>query len=61
MVATDLASDAGTAMALVPKSSFTDNKSSGDQTLYVGGTLTVGATQNAGLYEGTVEVTVSYE
>jgi len=32
-----------------------------DQTLNVGGTLTVGASQGAGAYTGTVTVTVAYE
>ena len=32
----------------------------GTQTLYVGGTLNVGATQVAGVYAGTFDVTVTY-
>ena len=46
-------------MALTAVPSFTGN--SGDQTLFVGGTLTVNANQEAGLYTGSVKVTVAYE
>ncbi|WP_282018796.1 DUF4402 domain-containing protein [Salegentibacter mishustinae] len=56
----DLTSDGLTTMTFVPKNNLGED-SSGDQTLYVGGDLTVGTNQESGNYTGTVKVTVSYE
>jgi spore coat protein U-like protein len=51
-----------TEMLFTPKHSLgLVNSSTGNLTLYVGGDLTVGATQEAGVYSGTVKVTVQYE
>jgi hypothetical protein len=62
----------GTAMTLAPKWDVTTGaavgtnpasstlSSTGAKTIYVGGTLSVGASQVAGAYSGTVDVTVEY-
>ena len=47
------------ALSLDATPSFENN--TGDKTLYVGGTLTIGANQAAGNYQGSVDVTVTYE
>lgn len=57
----DQNSGGGADMVFTPKGSLTDDKGSGDITLYVGGDLAVGADQKAGNYAGSVEVTVTYE
>lgn len=58
--ATDLTAEGLTTMPFSPTPSITES-TSGDQTLFVGGDLTVGATQESGTYAGEVKVTVSYE
>ena len=59
MTNTDLTATGLTNMEFSPVSSL-GSSSTGDKTLYVGGALTVGSDQEAGEYEGTVTVTVSY-
>lgn len=59
--ATDLTATGLTTMPFNPAPSITDATTTGDQTLYVGGALTVGVDQEAGTYGGTVKVTVTYE
>ncbi|MCF4101537.1 DUF4402 domain-containing protein [Gillisia sp. M10.2A] len=56
----DLESGESTAMKYTPDSNLSSSEK-GDQTLYVGGDLVVGTNQDAGNYEGTVTVTVTYE
>lgn len=51
----------GTDMGLTPISSLLASGNYGDQTLYVGGTLTVNDGQTEGDYTGTITVTVAYE
>ncbi len=58
---TDLSATGLTTMELTPKPSISETTTTGDQTLYIGGDLVVGTTQEAGTYGGTVKVTVTYE
>ncbi len=47
-------------MSMTPSLSTTSFTSTGSDTVYVGGTLTVGASQAAGTYSGTFDVNVDY-
>jgi hypothetical protein len=59
---TELTATGKTDMPFTPIHSLgTVNTASDDLTLYVGGNLTVNATQQAGVYSGTVKVTVQYQ
>ena len=55
----DLTASGLTTMSFTPTPSITET-TSGDKTLYVGGDLTVGTTQEAGTYQGDIKVTVNY-
>ena len=60
MTDTDLThTDGTTVMGLAPDNSI-GGSSSGDQTIYVGGDLSVGTNQKPGTYTGTVTLTVQY-
>jgi|AraplaDrversion2_2_1032049.scaffolds.fasta_scaffold01239_6 hypothetical protein len=50
-----------TASAITTGNATTGTLTAGAQTIYVGGSLAVGANQNAGTYTGTISVAVAYQ
>ncbi len=56
-----LTSAASDTMSMTPSLSTSSFTSTGSDTLYVGGTLTVAANQAAGTYSGTFDVDVDYQ